>query len=350
MRNLLFFFGQLFFASFLLCREPSLQEKLRILSNEELFELSKSGTLGKIAREESGNKYFDERIFGEKSFDLVMKKNYQKDRLQLKYLHLTPLPITWRISRNLNALFKQFKEDIIRSGLDAITEESSKLLAQRRLNKEFGGLYYGFQFSRDGRNTQFHIKIDLEVEKQIMSIMEGKTKFNLNELSAKEKEMIVKGKLSSEEMTELKKLKLVSQIFSSNSPYKETPGGWKNNKINPLTHPKNASCPFTAYCGEHARTTLEFTRQMEDREYLKHFSVQNILIRNHLLNNHAGVAIKNKRTGEIFILDSWSTKGGTPLKILPLSSWAYWIMKGKKEILNTCLKNALNQLISIPPN
>ena len=194
--------------------------------------------------------------------------------------------------------------------------------------------------------------------------MKAENNIDLDELTTNEKMIIEKGKLSSEEMLELKKLKLASQVFSSNSPFKNTPGGWANNKKNPRNHvnttpgglssnkknPKNhvnkTSCPFTAYCGEHSRTSLEFLKQLENRGYLKHFLVGNQIVRDHIINNHAGVTIKNKRTGEIFVLDSWAVKGGQPIKIIPLSKWALWIMKGKSEIQNTCLTSILNRLSS----
>jgi len=340
--NKLFFWFISFFVTFLLwSADPSLKEKLQSLSNKELFELSENGTLGKIAREKTSGFLL---VYQEVPFDLKTNQNYPEDKLGMRYIHVSPESPTWRVDRDLLNLFKKFKDNLLESDINTVMKEASKMLSQRKIDGKLGGLYYGFQFSRDGRDTRFYIEVDVETEKIITKIMEGEHYLDINELTKAEKKMIESGKLSIEEMIELKKIKLVSQIISSNSPFKDTPGGWANNKIDPRSFPKNVTCPFTAYCGEHGRTTLEFVNQMENRGYLKHFTVRNMLVRNHIFNDHAGIAIKNKRTAEILVLDSWAVKGGRPLKIIPLSRWGYWIMKGKREILNTCLESIMNQV------
>ena len=165
---------------------------LSIIELSCLFELSKNGTLGKIANETPNGEQLNLKIFREEPFDLVTNQSYPSPSLPKIYLHLKAVSPEWVIDKDIQTLFKQFKDNLLQLGADTIIEESSKILSQRKANKEFGGLYYGFQFTPEDRDDRFYIEVDIKTEELISNIMKAENNIDLDELTTNEK-MIIEG-------------------------------------------------------------------------------------------------------------------------------------------------------------
>lgn len=304
------------------------------------FELSTSGSLKKIqnAGFDELNETAVEAIAGLK--EIPTESTYVKARLPFfSRLYIENDAPIWNLPAvEFSTPLKELMGFLKQNGVSSIATEEVIEAADRNLRKlrhdgKIGGLYFGFKYSKVDREDRFLIELPAAAEDKIDELFDGPIPDVT--LSYFESQALVSDSLTPGELLELKRLRKATQIFSENSVFFDQPGGWANNKFEPGKRSKNAPSVI-AYCGEHTCTMLEFAKQLENRGKLTSFVAIGNVIKDHISNNHAAVALQNRRTKELFILDSWLVPGGTEAKILTYKSWALWLYNGDEITSLVC--------------
>ncbi len=164
------------------------------------------------------------------------------------------------------------------------------------------------------------------------------------QLSAVEREALLTGRLTREEIGELRNLRAATQYFEQSTDLKDDYGGWTGNILSEnypevlgwmqdtsgLTFPRavrNLNYGQTN-CLEEAHTYSNFLQQIEAHGLLQYFAPTGIIrkVSQHGLGDywqtvHAGVLLTRRANGDSYVLDSWVDGGGTPAHIVRAREW-----------------------------
>ncbi len=135
-------------------------------------------------------------------------------------------------------------------------------------------------------------------------------------LDPKESALFRAGRLTLAEIAELRAIRETTGIFKQNTSLRHDVGGYKGNM--------NFFAPIRTVCQTEAQTYYFFLRRLQQRGLLHHFKPSETWAFRPTVNpfdGHAATLIESRRTGDLFVLDSWHEHGGTPAHITDLRDW-----------------------------
>ena len=250
--------------------------------------------------------------FGNKEFDYTLNKDlkhFDKDSIYSK----RKVRIDEKFKSRLEKLSKLMSKKGINkiSQADIVSHAFASYQAQQN-NGEIGECYYAFEKIKKKRDVLRFVELDLEVQAEMESYFMRKGQHYSHEDSLR----INDKTFSFEEIRELRAIRAATRLFEQSSFLKNDKGGWTGNHL--------SLANTTLWCGEEARTMSSFLLQLEEKGLLKEFTALPLILLRWValgLNNHAASPIMNKRTGDIFIVDSWQDNGGSSARILTLQDW-----------------------------
>lgn len=304
-------------------------------SSPVLKEIVKQASKNEVPRLVSG--YFDPRISaarGEEEKDLILLKALfsamtlpEIHRLSVLYgdgseveLPAGPSPkegsytLAYEESSAIRKRLSHWRESLKisqRLTQDRIASEAKALLAVLKKQGSIGEIY-DIAFNRYGVFLRLEaVEIPKEAQDRIDALFQNSTGLSTSQVLPAGKELMEQGKLTFEEMQELRDLRRSTSIFEKESFLAEDWGGWNGNFIGPFTGKRQT------VCHEEAVTYRLFMEKLNERGLLRHFEAVGTASR----TAHEATLLVNQRTKEQFVLDSWSTEGGDPAQIFTFEDW-----------------------------
>lgn len=167
-----------------------------------------------------------------------------------------------------------------------------------------------------------HIALDVETQRQIDRLFILPL-IRQSRLSARENNAYRTGTLNKREIRELRAIRKATELFEQNTELRhDNAGGYISNLHAHLFG------DFQLTSEDEAVTFRNFLKTLQARGIMKYFNVENQLVemqppfeRNWLKLKHKAVALRNKRTGMVYVLDSWYESGGQAAHILTYDDW-----------------------------
>ncbi len=137
-------------------------------------------------------------------------------------------------------------------------------------------------------------------------------------LSTGELQLLNAQRLTPAELMELRALRRATGLLEKMTPLRGDVGGWMGNMLNEIIPLKKNQMN----CVAETETFIDFARSLIDQNLLRHFSVERLpAYRSLIVAYHIAVQLRNKRTNQIFVLDSWHEHAGQPAHITTLEDW-----------------------------
>lgn len=201
--------------------------------------------------------------------------------------------------------------------------------------QSFGGPKY--IFASISRNQTVSVSDQKKIE-EIMSEAQNRP-YHFGEMDG---ELFKNKRLSIEELKELKALREASAAFEKATFLKnDEAGGFISNIKGEFGGGDQVNCVLEA------QNHRVFLNKLKDKGLLKNFEVSGEAKRpmeyskkDLTASGHIAILLKNKRTGEEFVYDSWFEKGGEAAHILSRRDW---------NNLSLDLKNNFNDVVPLTP-
>lgn len=208
-------------------------------------------------------------------------------------------------------------EDLRAAGILRVNEAKKKgEVGECYALQSFGGPRYIFG------NISRPQNVSPENQEKIESLMKNgqNREYHFGDVDTK---LYKNNRLTIEELKELKALRNASAVFEQSTFLKnDDAGGFISNLKGELLGGDQLNCALEA----HNHTV--FIQKLKINGLLKYFSVDETVTRpmkpskkDLTGGGHVAVVLKNNRTGESFVYDSWFEKGGDHAHILTMEDW-----------------------------
>jgi hypothetical protein len=204
---------------------------------------------------------------------------------------------------------------VVSAGL--IKEVAREVIRERQESGLMGECFKTYHKEGFIRNYPVWEELSFEALEKIRALFKFRP-LTLEELGPREQELLLLDRLSFSEISELRALRTATGMFERATNLRYDKGNWEGN-----THFSNAE--VVAWCGEEARTYMYFVNRLTELGVMKHFEAPDpfVVVKSvrYGTNNHAATPLVNRRTKEVFILDSWVLDGGMPSLIMTMKEW-----------------------------
>lgn len=271
---------------------------------------------------------------GQGTFYAVFSKS-QTPRITTSDLESLAKELKWRL--RFNRLYASgiardaFRENVIRlvqsmrsSGINSLNVEQLSYLAELRLeelkrNGTVGECYEIQSIHRPRMITTWKEMVAVSAKNQakIDRLFQLPLKGQRPSLTQREMELLQGGSLTREEIGELRAIRKATEVFENATYLKnDYAGGLVNNARSELFGGKQLVCT------DEAETYFNFLKVLLRRGLLRHFAPDGKIDRpDRLLGGHQATSLYHKRTGQIYVLDSWHEPGGTAAHITRREDW-----------------------------